>query len=66
VTREFYYNDAGAQIRNLGLSVQARIREKLGFESRLPRRRLSRGLRAPKSPKNTSRRAIRTERIWKR
>ncbi|MGB9150769.1 MAG: arginine--tRNA ligase [Burkholderiales bacterium] len=27
VTREFYYNDAGAQIANLGLSVQARLRE---------------------------------------
>ena len=26
VTREFYYNDAGAQIENLALSVQARIR----------------------------------------
>ena len=26
VTREFYYNDAGAQIDNLALSVQARIR----------------------------------------
>ncbi len=27
VVREFYYNDAGAQIRNLALSVQARARE---------------------------------------
>ena len=26
VTREFYYNDAGAQIQNLALSVQARAR----------------------------------------
>ncbi len=26
VTREFYYNDAGAQIRNLALSVQARAK----------------------------------------
>jgi arginyl-tRNA synthetase len=26
VSREFYYNDAGVQIRNLGLSVQARAR----------------------------------------
>lgn len=26
VTREFYYNDAGVQIRNLGLSVQARAK----------------------------------------
>ncbi len=36
VTREFYYNDAGAQIRNLGLSVQARIREKLGLTAEFP------------------------------
>jgi len=36
VTREFYYNDAGAQIRNLGLSVQARIREKLGSRADFP------------------------------
>src|SRR6266581_347064 len=36
VTREFYYNDAGAQIRNLGLSVQARIREKLGVRAEFP------------------------------
>src|SRR5260221_9630178 len=28
VTREFYYNDPGAQIRSLGLSVQARIRDR--------------------------------------
>jgi arginyl-tRNA synthetase len=28
VTREFYYNDAGAQIHNLALSVQARARGK--------------------------------------
>ena len=27
VTREFYYNDAGAQIQNLALSVQARARD---------------------------------------
>jgi arginyl-tRNA synthetase len=36
VTREFYYNDAGAQIRNLGLSVQARIREKTGVPAEFP------------------------------
>jgi len=29
VTREFYYNDAGAQIHNLALSVQARARGKI-------------------------------------
>ena len=36
VTREYYYNDAGAQIRSLGLSVQARIREKLGVRAEFP------------------------------
>src|SRR5438445_2137296 len=36
VTREFYYNDSGAQIRNLGLSVQARVREKLGAPAEFP------------------------------
>jgi len=36
VTREFYYNDAGAQIHNLGLSVQARIREKQGLSVDFP------------------------------
>jgi arginyl-tRNA synthetase len=36
VTREFYYNDAGVQIRNLGLSVQARIRERLGAPAEFP------------------------------
>jgi arginyl-tRNA synthetase len=30
VSREFYYNDAGAQINNLTLSVQARLRERAG------------------------------------
>ncbi|MBC8119030.1 MAG: arginine--tRNA ligase [Burkholderiaceae bacterium] len=30
VTREFYYNDAGVQIANLALSVQARAKEQLG------------------------------------
>ena len=36
VTREFYYNDAGAQIQNLGLSVQARARELLGEKVEFP------------------------------
>ena len=36
VTREFYYNDAGAQIANLALSVQARIREKAGTPAEFP------------------------------
>ncbi len=36
VSREFYYNDAGAQINNLGLSVQARLREKAGVETSFP------------------------------
>jgi arginyl-tRNA synthetase len=36
VEREFYYNDAGAQIHNLALSVQARARERLGEPSEFP------------------------------
>jgi arginyl-tRNA synthetase len=36
VHREFYYNDAGAQIANLVLSVQARLRELRGAEARFP------------------------------
>ena len=32
VTREFYYNDAGVQIHNLTISVQARARELLGLQ----------------------------------
>jgi len=36
VTREFYYNDSGAQIENLALSVQARIREKLNEPVEFP------------------------------
>ncbi len=36
VTREFYYNDAGAQIANLALSVQARIREARGTPCAMP------------------------------
>lgn len=32
VLREFYYNDAGVQIQNLMLSVQARCRELLGLQ----------------------------------
>ena len=36
VTREFYYNDAGAQIMNLALSVQARVRQLGGAEVTLP------------------------------
>jgi arginyl-tRNA synthetase len=36
VTREFYYNDAGAQITNLALSVQARVRELAGKHVTLP------------------------------
>ena len=36
VTREFYYNDAGAQIQNLALSVQARIREAAGQATAIP------------------------------
>ena len=36
VHREFYYNDAGAQIMNLALSVQARIREAQGITASFP------------------------------
>ncbi len=36
VTREFYYNDAGAQIDNLALSVQARIRQLRGRDVPIP------------------------------
>ena len=36
VTREFYYNDAGVQIQNLALSVQARLRELAGEPLALP------------------------------
>ncbi len=36
VTREFYYNDAGAQIINLALSVQARARELAGQSTEFP------------------------------
>ena len=36
VHREFYYNDAGAQITNLALSVQARLREAQGLDASFP------------------------------
>jgi len=36
VAREFYYNDAGVQIANLALSVQARARELLGEAVEFP------------------------------
>ncbi len=36
VTREFYYNDAGVQIQNLALSVQARARELAGEQVEFP------------------------------
>ena len=36
VTREFYYNDAGVQIDNLALSVQARAREQRGEAGSFP------------------------------
>jgi len=36
VTREFYYNDAGVQIHNLALSVQARARELAGQSVEFP------------------------------
>ena len=36
VHREFYYNDAGAQIANLALSVQARLRQSQGITAPFP------------------------------
>jgi arginyl-tRNA synthetase len=36
VSREYYYNDAGVQIQNLGLSVQARLAERAGRDAALP------------------------------
>ena len=36
VSREFYYNDAGVQIANLGRSVQARLRELAGDDAQIP------------------------------
>jgi arginyl-tRNA synthetase len=37
VTREFYYNDAGNQIVNLALSVQARARQASGAAGEMPK-----------------------------
>lgn len=36
VTREYYINDAGNQITNLALSIEARYREQLGLDFTLP------------------------------
>jgi arginyl-tRNA synthetase len=36
VSREFYYNDAGAQIMNLARSVQARVRQLAGEDAEIP------------------------------
>ncbi|MBA3646673.1 MAG: arginine--tRNA ligase [Gemmatimonadaceae bacterium] len=36
VTREFYYNDAGAQIDNLAASVEARLNELKGEKAEIP------------------------------
>ena len=36
VSREFYYNDAGVQIENLGSSTQARVRERAGVPQSIP------------------------------
>ena len=36
VSREYYYNDAGAQIANLGTSVLARIRQIAGEDANVP------------------------------
>ena len=36
VSREYYYNDAGVQIQNLGLSTQARLRQLAGDDAAMP------------------------------
>ena len=36
VTREYYINDAGSQITNLALSIQARYKELFGIETSIP------------------------------
>ena len=36
VTREYYINDAGSQITNLALSIQARYKELFGIEASIP------------------------------
>ncbi len=36
VTREYYINDAGAQVNNLAKSIEARYRQQLGQEAELP------------------------------
>lgn len=36
VTREYYINDAGKQVENLALSLEARYRQKLGQEADMP------------------------------
>ena len=36
VTREYYINDAGSQIYNLALSIQARYKELFGLEASIP------------------------------
>ena len=36
VTREYYINDAGNQITNLGLSIQARYKNLFGYEDEVP------------------------------
>ena len=36
VTKEYYINDAGSQITNLALSIQARYKEQFGIEAEIP------------------------------
>ncbi|UVI30546.1 arginine--tRNA ligase [Paenibacillus spongiae] len=36
VTREYYINDAGKQVENLALSIDARYKQALGLESEMP------------------------------
>ncbi len=68
VTREFYYNDAGAQIMNLATSVQTRIAQLRGRDAGDSGRRLSRRVhpRDRRSATSTPTPAIRRAPTWTR
>lgn len=59
VTREFYYNDAGAQIENLAASVRARIDQLRGANGDIPEGDIM-GNTFERSPKTFSRRTTLT------
>ena len=62
VTREFYYNDAGNQIANLALSVQARIKRGARRGGRRCPRTATSATTSARSRANTSRRISATRR----